>query len=59
LNFLNWHLESIGNEHLHPTFVWGSSPYMHLGSFVYDLHQNNEICFHFHMPNNTLQHILP
>jgi hypothetical protein len=54
LNFLNWHLESRSNEHLHPTFVWGSSPYMHLGSFVYHLHQNNEICFHFHMPNNTL-----
>jgi hypothetical protein len=44
LNFLNWHLEFSGNEHFHPTCVWGNSPYVHpkitcmsLGSKQYEL----------------------
>ncbi len=43
-----------GNEDLHIAFVWGNSPYMHLGSLVCSLHQNNKIYVHLHMFNKTL-----
>jgi hypothetical protein len=49
LNFLNWHLESKGNEDLHPTSIWGNSPYVHLGSLVRHLCQNNKIFVNFHV----------
>jgi len=57
MNFFHWHLESRGNEDMHPAFVWGDFLYVHLGSLVCQLRQNNKIYVHFHMLN-TLQNIL-